>query len=257
VWARDVALLIVLARAAPLSAAQAAPEDAGDPATVHFDRGAALAAEQKYQEAAREFRASFELAGRKEALFAWAQVARLGGDCATALELYAKFLRSPDLTAAQSEAAQLGIARCQSAAPPLPPTPPPTSRAAPANGAAGPVVTSAPALTPPRSRRSVVLGASLLGGAVVALSAAGTSFVLARNDERAALAADIWGDYRKSADRARTRQRWGFGLLGAGVLLGGAAVVEWLATAPTPIKGTAATAWIGGGGAGVCLRGRY
>jgi hypothetical protein len=103
----------------------------------------------------------------------------------------------------------------------------------------------------------VVIGAALLGSAVVALGAAGTFFYLSRNDERRALSVDTWGDYYEPAARSRTRQRWAFGLLGGGLLLGGGAVVEWLATAPARPGGTRATAWIGGGGAGVGIRGVY
>jgi hypothetical protein len=251
---REVAPLILLASAIAALPVRAQP--AADEAGKHFDRGAALAAEQKFEEAAREFRASYELKPRKESLFAWAQVLRLGGDCPGAVELYRKFLRSPELNATQIEAAQLSIDRCEAAPAPRPAPPPPVVTAPPPAPVAA-VATTAP---PPvgearRSRGAVVLGATLLGGAVLALGASGTFLYLSRSDERAALAAGTWQEYYQPASRSRTRQRWAFGLMGGGVLLAGGAVVEWLATAPR--KGTMATAWLGAGTVGVGLRGSY
>lgn len=254
-WLRVVAPWIVLAGA--LAPAQAREPAGADEATRRFDRGAALAAQQKYGEAAQEFQASYELKPKKEALFAWAQVLRLGGDCAAAVELYRKFLRSPDLSATQIEAAQLSIDRCESAPPPkpAPKTAPAPVVPPPAPAPAAAVVAPPAVVTAHRSRGAVVVGATLLGGAVVALGASGTFFYLSRSDEREALAAGTWGEYYEPARRSRTRQRWAFGLLGGGLLLGGGAVVQWLATAPA--KGTVATAWLGDGAAGVGLRGSY
>jgi hypothetical protein len=100
----------------------------------------------------------------------------------------------------------------------------------------------------------VVLGASLAISSVAALGAAGTFYFLGRSDEKDAQAAPNWGAYFDPADRARIRQRWALGFLGAGVLLGGAALVEWIATTP---RGPSATAWVMPGGAGLALRGRY
>jgi hypothetical protein len=257
VWAREIALLFALASALSAGAARGQPAAEAPPppdeAQAHFDRGAALAAEQKYDEAAAEFRTSYELRGRKESLFAWAQVLRLGGDCPGAVELYRKFLRSSDLTATQIEAAQLSIDRCESAPSPRPVAPPPPAPT-PAPMA---TVTSAPAppVTAHRSGAAVIGGATLLGGAALALGASGTFYYLSRNSENEARAAGTWGAYHGPEGRARSQQRWAFGFLGAGVLLGAGALIEWTATAPG--KGPAATAWIGGGGAGVGLRGRY
>jgi hypothetical protein len=254
---RVVAPLILLASAIASSPARAQPAaDEAAQAGNHFDRGAALAAEQKYEEAAQEFRASYELKGRKESLFAWAQVLRLGGDCPGAVELYRKFLRSPDLNPTQIEAAQLSIERCESAPTPRPTPPPVVSAPLPAPVAAVASTAPPPVAEARRSRGAVVLSATLLGGAVVALGASGTFFYLSRRDERAALAAGTWGEYYDPASRSRTRQRWAFGLLGTGILLGSGAVVDWLATAPRKEK-TVATAWLGVGAVGVGLRGSY
>jgi hypothetical protein len=255
---RAAALLIVLASVLPAGTARAraaADRDDAAEARKQFERGAALTAERKYPEAAAAFKASYELRPRKEALFAWAQVARLGGDCPAAIDLYRKFLASAELKPEQIEAAQLGIERCQNA--PAPEPPPPAPVVAPP-----PVPTPAPVPTlvvtePRRSRGAVVLGASLMSGAVLALGASGVFYYLARQDESAATAAGRWDDYYPSASRARTRQRWALGLAGGGVLLAGAAVVEWLATAPGEPEGTRVTAWLAPGAAGLAIGGRY
>jgi hypothetical protein len=245
--------MVVLASALVSGVARAQPSDE---AQAHFDRGAALAAEQKFEEAAAEFKASYDLRPRKESLFAWAQVLRLAGDCPGAIELYRKFLRSPELTPTQSEAAQLGIDRCETAPAPKP-APPPLPPPAPAPPPAAVVVAPPPPPIIPahRSRGAVAAGAALLGGSIIALGTSGTFYWLSRDAEKQALAAPTWGAYREPAARSRTQQRWALGFLGAGVLLAGGAVLEWLTTAPD--QGTGATAWIGGGGAGVGLRGTY
>jgi hypothetical protein len=262
---RTAAFLIALALASATPrvgrAAQPGHDEGMVEARRRFERGAALTEERRYDEAAREFRVSYELRPRKETLFAWAQVARLSGDCATAVELYRKFLASPELTPAQIEATELSIKRCEETAPPSRPPEPAPAPAPPPLVVAAPVPPARAPAPPPagearRSRGAVVLGASLLGGAALALGASATFYYLSRDDERAASAAERWDDYYDPASRARTRQRLALGLLGAGVLLGGAAVVEWLATAP-PRSQPALTAWIGGGGAGVAIRGRY
>jgi tetratricopeptide (TPR) repeat protein len=252
VWAREVAITVLLASALTSGAARGQP--AADEAQAHFERGAALAAEQKYEEAAAEFKASYEQRPRKESLFAWAQVLRLAGDCPGAVELYRKFLRSPELTQTQIEAAQLGIDRCETAPAPKPVPPPPAPAPPPPPVATVTAPPPPPVVSAQRSRGAMVAGATLLGGSVLALGASGTFYLLSRDAEKQALAAETWGAYREPAGRARTQQRWALGFLGAGVLLGAGAVLEWLATAP---RGTTGTAWIGSGGAGVGLRGTY
>src|SRR3954470_10503745 len=142
---RAVALVVVLA-GVPATAVARAQEG-----QATFDRGAALAAERKYDEAAQAFQAAYELDGRKETLFAWAQVERLRGNCAAAVPLYRRFLSSADLTPAQSEAAALSIRRCE-AEPEPPPAPPAMVVAAPAPPP--PLMVSAP--PPARSRRAVL-----------------------------------------------------------------------------------------------------
>jgi hypothetical protein len=245
------AALVALAGVLGTSAAHGQP---ADEARVHFESGAALASERKYEEAAREFKASYDLDPRKEALFAWAQVERLGGNCAAAVELYRKFMASPDLTATQTEAAELNIRRCQAA--PLEQKADARVEAAPATVAPAPAgtVVAAPDVVAPRSRRAVVLGAVLLGGAVATLGGSITFFLLSRSDEREASSAENLQDYYGPARRAIARQRLAAGLLGASVVLGGGALLDWLTTAPRAAR---LTAWVDSRGAGASLGGRY
>jgi hypothetical protein len=240
--------MVVVLAAAFGRPALAQPTPPQETAKTHFDRGAAQAAERNYEEAAREFEASYQLEPGKEALFAWAQVERLRGDCAKATELYRKFLNSGELTPTQVEAAELNIRRCE--------------RVEGKEEVKEPAAVSAPVVTrpapgpvevPQRSRRAVVLSAVMAGGAVAALGAAGTFFVLSRNDERDAGSQSHWDEYYPHAQRARTRQRWAAGLLGGAVLLGGGAILQWVTSAPGPRL----EAWVGPGGGGLGVAGRY
>jgi hypothetical protein len=240
---RALALVVVLAgvRVNGLARAEQEPQTA-------FDRGAALAAERRYDEAAQAFQAAYDLDHRKEALFAWAQVERLRGNCGAAVPLYRRFLASADLTPAQSEAAALSIRRCEAEPEPRPEAP------APAPVPAAVVTVPVPAPPPARSRRAVVTSGVMLGGAVASTGAAATFYLLSRNDERLASSKDVWQDYYDAARRARDRQRLSAGLFGAGVLLGGGALLQWLVSAPAPVT---AAAWIGPGGAAMAVQGRY
>jgi tetratricopeptide (TPR) repeat protein len=231
---------IVVVLAAALGQPARAQEDT---ARAHFDRGAALAAAKDYEGAAREFEAAYQLDPGKEALFAWAQVERLRGDCVKATDLYRKFLASGELTPSQVEAVELNIRRCQR----VEPKEEPKEVKLPAPAVVAPVE------PPSRSRRAVVLSAVMAGGAVAALGGAATFFVLSRNDEQEAGSQPRWDEYYPHAQRARARQRWAAGLLGGAVLLAGGAVLEWVTSAPGPRL----EAWVGPGGGGIGLAGRY
>jgi hypothetical protein len=109
-------------------------------------------------------------------------------------------------------------------------------------------------VAPARSRRAVVAGAVLLGGAAACAAGSVTFFLLSRNDERAASSAEILQDYYGPAHRAIQRQRLAAGLIGAGIILGGGAVLEWLTSAP---RAPRLTAWVDQRSAGAALGGRY
>jgi hypothetical protein len=107
---------------------------------------------------------------------------------------------------------------------------------------------------PARSRGAVLASGLMLGAAVASTGASATFYLLSRNDERQASSAEGWQDYYDAARRARDRQRVAAGLFGAGVMLGGGALLQWLVSAPPAV---AATAWIGAGGAALAVQGRY
>jgi hypothetical protein len=247
----------VMVLAAALAGGPARAQDAPEPARAHFDRGAALAAEHRYAEAAREFKAAYEGDPGKEALFAWAQVERLAAHCADAVSLYRQFLAQPDLTAPQREAAELNLSRCEAAPDkPEPAIEPPSPTVAVPPPAASPPVAVAPApplviTQPRRSRQAVLVGAALLVGSAAALAGSTTFFILARSDEGQASSAAVFDDYYRAAVRARDRQRIAAAALSAGVLLAGGALLQWMFTQPAPRL----SAWLGPAAAG--LGGRF
>jgi hypothetical protein len=253
------ALVSLIVLAGLLAAGRArAQGPAVDPAQAHFDRGAALTAERQYAEAARAFEASWLAAPRKETLFAWAQVERLAGNCAAATDLYRRFLAQPELTAAQREAAELNIRRCETTpgnqggkteAAPDPATPvrvpvpsPPAAAGAPAR---------VEGATPAPARRGGIVRVALLAGSATSLVGAATFFQLARNDERDAAAAPVWDDYYGAMNRARGRQRLAAGLLAGSAALGAGALLQWMLSRPGPPL----AAWVGPGAGG--LGGRF
>jgi tetratricopeptide (TPR) repeat protein len=97
--------------------AGAAPADAAPPpseAQKLYERGLQLYSARQYEAAISSFQKAFDLDGRREILFAWAQAERLSGDCPSAVVLYRRFLAmSPGPR--EVEAAQLNLKRCERA----------------------------------------------------------------------------------------------------------------------------------------------
>jgi hypothetical protein len=250
---RVAAFLIVLGGTAAASFAVAQPArelDMSAEARERFRRGAALAEQRDYDGAAREFEAAYQIDPRKDALFAWAQSERLGGNCLKAVELYRKFLASRDLTPAQTDAAQRPLERCERVVEQA--RAEEALRAKPPAPAAPTVV--APASPPPQRRTSIV-PALLLGGGVAALAAAGAFYLLSRGDESDARAAvDNYGDYFDAVTRARDKQRIAAVAGAGGVLLVGGALLGWLG--PWGDK-EGVSAWTDGRGGGIALARRY
>jgi hypothetical protein len=85
-----------------------------DKVREHWERGLAEHAARHYEAASAAFEACYLLDPRREFLFAWAQAARLAGDCATATTLYKKYLQVA-VSAKQAEVAQTQIAACEAA----------------------------------------------------------------------------------------------------------------------------------------------
>jgi hypothetical protein len=88
------------------------PEPMTEEVKAHWERGLAEHAARHYPAASAEFEACYRLAGRRECLFAWAQAARLAGDCDTASALYRRYLEAA-LSARQAEAARTQLAACE------------------------------------------------------------------------------------------------------------------------------------------------
>jgi hypothetical protein len=90
------AATLLLALTSLASAAQPAANDgSSDDATkakTHFDRGMVHYASKDYLAAIAEFQRAYALEARREYLFAWAQSARLSGDCESAAPLYRRYL---------------------------------------------------------------------------------------------------------------------------------------------------------------------
>ncbi len=101
-----------------------------------YDRALSRFATRDYAAAIGDLEAGYALEPRRDFLFAEAQAKRLGGDCAGAVGLYQRFLRSGP-PAVQASAAQIALGRCAQElasrpqvvvtvpAPPAPPAPPP------------------------------------------------------------------------------------------------------------------------------------
>src|ERR1043165_2668234 len=83
-------------------------------AKAHFDQGAVFFAAKDYEAAISAFEAGYALDPRPEILFAWAQAARLSGDCPSAIVLYERFLAGQP-PARQARAARANRELCKQA----------------------------------------------------------------------------------------------------------------------------------------------
>lgn len=138
--ARSLVLLAALAlgpAVLPRPAVAAPVEDAVAASERELDAGLAAYAEGDFTTAIEHFERAHALHPSPDYLYAWAQAARSAGDCATAIELYRRFIATGP-TGASLEAARQNEARCaeQLAAepeitavppPPTEPQPPPPS----------------------------------------------------------------------------------------------------------------------------------
>src|SRR5262249_4779389 len=111
---RAVVLGLVLAALAAGRARAQPPEPSAmtDEARAPWERRLAEHAARHYPAASAEFAACYRLAQRRECLFAWAQAARLAGDCETASGLYQRYLQA-ELSPRQAEAARRQLAVCE------------------------------------------------------------------------------------------------------------------------------------------------
>jgi tetratricopeptide (TPR) repeat protein len=180
----------------------------------------------RYTDAANAFGEAYEADPDPKFVYAQAQAERLGGDCASAIEHYDRFLAlDPDPEPA--EAARTNRERCRQelerAKPPPPPEPPSPRTMADRD----------PVDTPTHARpwHRDPLGGALVGSGLV-VTALGTGLlaggvVLDRN----AADAGIEGDFERDRDRATSMHRAGIALtaIGAAIVIGG--VVRWIVVA--------------------------
>jgi tetratricopeptide (TPR) repeat protein len=189
-------LIVVLAIAvAPrLAAAQPIPPSSEQLAKDHYERGAKLFAEKNYIAALGEFAAGYELVKRPMFLFNMGECARLLGDRDDARSYYQRYLATEptgkyatlaqqrlDLLAAEAAAAN------QPAAPAAPAAPAPAAPAAPARAPApaGPRDSSRPPWMPPTP-------SLIAGGAGVVLLALSGAFSLRATGK--------WSDAKEHCD---------------------------------------------------------
>lgn len=225
--ARATLLLVLCVAAAPATAAPALSAEA----QAHFDRGAARYEAGDYAGAAAELRAAYAIDPDPHVLFAWAQAARRGGDCATAAPLYRQLL--DELPSDETAPVRQALTRCAAILADTPAAPPPAP--------------------PPRDERPWYtdgLGDTLLLGGVVS-AATGAGFLVAARDwrERADAPGTIYVDARAADQLARRDQTIALAAGGAGVALIAAAIVRY---AIRPSEHATITAWVapaGGGGA--------
>jgi tetratricopeptide (TPR) repeat protein len=225
----------------PGAADVAAAERLLDDGLGHYDRG-------EYALAIEALVESHRLDPRPEVLFAVAQAARLGGDCALAADYYERFLAT-DPAPHQAEAATMHLSACRAALAEADTAPEPAGEPAavlaPAEraGEAGPWYTD-------------VVGDALLGGGAVTLAASAGFFRAKRAAERDAAAADTYAEHAGHLDRARTNRNRGLATVTIGSALVGGAVwrfvrherarkADHLVIEPT------------GGGVAVGVRGRF
>jgi tetratricopeptide (TPR) repeat protein len=205
-----------------------------------FDKGIAAFEKKDYPAAAAALEQAYALHPDPEILFAWAQAARLAGDCKAAVGLYRQFLDVRP-TGVQADAARLPLARCeQELGPPVPAQPlPPAAEPHPVVRAE-----RRPFYLDPLGDALVVGGVVLLGVGI-GLHVAGSG---AASDAREA---PTYDDALAARDRAGTRRTWGTVTLAVGAGLLGVGVWRWISVSKSdrvtviPTEGGAVVSWGG------------
>lgn len=260
-------VVIVCLLCGTAAGAMAAEPPLAPAAQGHLDRGLAHYAAHEYPEAVAEFQAGYAVEPRREFLFAWAQAARLGGDCAAAVPLYQRFLETqPALR--QAAAARTGIARCEAEAvatrdPPRGTLEREAKAGVPASVESELVDPNAPAVVtappPVRIERPWYLdplGAGLLGGGVVALGAGATLYALSVASADAAASAATYARYDEEIARAEARRSYAVVALVTGACLMGAGAIRYAWFAPRRPR-PALALWLDQGGGGLVVGGAF
>jgi hypothetical protein len=206
-------LLVAAPRAARAGEPTMKPE-----ARAHLERGLAAYGEKDWARAIREFRAGYALDPRPDFLFAWAQAARLSGDCTSAIDLYQRFVAtgpSPE----QSDAAQKMTERCRetlAAAAPAEPAPTaldPYASTPPSRAPAAPAAVD-------RAWWKDGWGAGFTAAGVVGLGLGVGMLVAAGSSDDAATHAASYDEFAARHDEASTRRTYAtIGLAAGGALL--------------------------------------
>jgi tetratricopeptide (TPR) repeat protein len=157
--------------AGPVSDPQAAAQDELEAGLAAYQRG-------DYDTAIGHFRRAYELHESPQYLYAWAQAARSAGDCASAIDLYRRFIES-GATGDSRVAAEQNEARCREQ---LETTPAKQVPAAEPPPSGEPETAPTPEPDPTRTdeapaasrARPDALGLGLLVGGSVAVAAGGT-----------------------------------------------------------------------------------
>lgn len=253
-WVARLALLVA-AMTTGRADAQSSPAATAmsDEVRAHWERGLAEHAAGHYQAARTEFATCYQLAERRECLFAWAQAARLGGDCETAAALYRQYLQFA-LSPRQQEAAKTQLAVCEAAiaaratrghADERSPRPRGTLDGDPQSQSQ-----SQPQPQPAQREASAMRrevppripwyrdgwGDALVGAGVVGLAAGAWLYAAARRD--AATTAPTYGDYEDRFHGAERTRTWSLVALGAGTAAIAAGVAHMVlrdaAASPAP-----------------------
>ena len=218
---RALALLLVLAAVPAL--AQPTPE-ALDKARAHFKQGRAYQDAGAYAQAVDEFKAAYALDPRPELLFNIAQVERLAGKKAEAVEHYRQYLEAEPNGKGADEARRHVVdltkaLEAESPAPDPAPAPAPVPAAAPAPV---PVPAPAPAPEPRRPRLWTWVAASV----AVALLAGGAVMWIRTDTAYEAYEMSMTGaEWEQRREVVEDRQTWTRVLLGgAGAAAAGATV---------------------------------
>jgi len=223
-------LLLLIALASPAFA---------DGAADHIAAGKRAFTEQRYAEAAAEFRAAYDLQPDPKLLYSIAQAQRLAGDCAGAIASYEAFIATKT-DAKLSDFSKENIARCkeQLAKEPPPPAPPPVEKpiepATPLPPVEKPIAPAMPAPVeqPPGGApwyRDYV-GDALLGTGAAAIVVGSVVWLGGRSAASAANDATDYATFvakRDAASSAVTKQAVGIGVGLAGVALAIGGIVHF------------------------------
>jgi tetratricopeptide (TPR) repeat protein len=231
-----VACMLALAVAGPSRESKAAIARAEE----HF-----LA--EEYDQASVAFAEAYALDPDPKFLYARAQAERLHGDCATAVDLYERFLATDPPEPASTEAA-LNRERCQEllAAERTPPAPPPAVDPPP----------DASAPTTSAARRDA-LGLGLVGGGGVLVAVGAGVWGIAIANDREAPESRTENEFLDSKGKARVRQRAGIAVTSIGGALLIAGTVRLLMVHKRRTRNTSAAFTLDPTGAAIVLSGRF